>query len=60
MTLLHLPWYYIILYVVMGIAVLWVVDKYKIIKSKSLRYFVFIFFYTIIFWIIYDLFLASE
>lgn len=60
MTLLHLPWYYIILYVVMGIAVLWVVDKYKIIKSKSLRYFVFIFFYTIIFWVIYDLFLASE
>lgn len=54
-NLLHLPWYYLILYLVVGMLILWIFDKYQFIKSKSLRYFIVMGIYTLIFWIIYDL-----
>lgn len=57
-NLLHLPWYYLILYLVVGMLILWIFDKYQIIKSKSLRYFIVMGIYTLIFWIIYDVILA--
>lgn len=57
-NLLHLPWYYLILYLVVGMLILWIFDKYQIIKSKSLRYFIVMGIYTLIFWIIYDLVVA--
>lgn len=47
-------WY---IYVVIGMAsafLLWVCDKFQIIKSKPLRYFTVIFVTSIICWIIYD------
>lgn len=58
-NLLHLPWYYLILYLVVGMLILWIFDKYQFIKSKSLRYFIVMGIYTLIFWIIYDLVVAS-
>lgn len=57
-NLLHLPWYYLILYLVVGMLILWFFDKYQIIKSKSLRYLIVMGIYTLIFWIIYDFLLA--
>lgn len=57
-NLLHLPWYYLILYLVVGMLILWIFDKYQIIKSKSLRYLIVMGIYTLIFWIIYDFLLA--
>ncbi len=57
-NLLHLPWYCFIIYIVMGILILWIFDKYQIIKSKSLRYLIVMGIYTLIFWIIYDFLLA--
>lgn len=58
-NLLHLPWYYLILYLVVGMLILWIFDKYQFIKSKSLRYLIVMGIYTLIFWIIYDLVVAS-
>lgn len=58
-NLLHLPWYYLILYLVVGMLILWIFDKYQFIKSKSLRYFIVMGTYTLVFWIIYDLIVAS-
>lgn len=43
-----------------GTALLSVLDKYKIIKSKRLRYFIFIVVYTLACWGIYDLVLAPK
>ena len=57
-NLLHLPWYYLILYLVVGMLILWIFDKYQFIKSKSLRYLIVMGIYTLIFWIIYDFLLA--
>lgn len=57
-NLLHLPWYYLILYLVVGMLILWIFDKYQFIKSKALRYFIVMGVYTLIFWIIYDIILA--
>ena len=54
MTLLTLPWYYLIIYVVVGYVILLIFDKFNIIKSKALRYFIVTFVYTIIFWVVYD------
>lgn len=34
------PWYYIVLFLVVEIVLLRVFDKYEIIKSKPLRYFI--------------------
>lgn len=48
-------WYvYLIIAVVAGLLLL-VCDKYNIIKSKPLRYFIVIFISSIICWCIYDL-----
>lgn len=60
MTLSNLPWFYFLLFVIGGYFVLWILDKFRIIKSKSLRYFIGIGVYSLAFWIIYDLFLASN
>lgn len=54
MSLLHLPWYCFVAYVVVLTLILWVFDRYRIIKSKSLRYFIVIFVYSFLFWIVYD------
>lgn len=51
-------WYYILIYVAVGSLLLWVSDKYRIIRSKPLRYFLVIVAYTGICWLIYDLALA--
>ena len=50
-----MPWYYYILYVAVGSLILWIFDKYQIIKSKGLRYFIVIIGFTLICWVIYDL-----
>ncbi len=55
-----MPWYYFLLYVVVGILLLWVSDRVHFLKSKELRYFIVIFVYSFIFWIIYDLVLAQK
>lgn len=54
------PWYYIIIYVALGSLILGIFDYFKIIKSKSLRYFTVIFVYSLICWLIYDLVLTPE
>lgn len=53
-----LPWYYLIIYVTIGCVLLLVFDKFNIIKSKSLRYFIVILTYTLICWGIYDIVLS--
>ena len=58
MTLLSLPWYYLIIYIAIGYVILFVFDRFNIIKSKALRYFTVTFVYTIIFWVIYDIVLS--
>ncbi len=58
--IIGMPWYYIVLYVALGVFLLWVSDRFKIIKSKSLRYFIVIFVYSFIWWAIYDLFLEPK
>lgn len=57
---MRVPWYYIIIYVVVGSLLLWFFDKRQIIKSKSLRYAIVIIVYTLICWGIYDLVLAPK
>ena len=52
---MNVPWYFILIYVVVGYILLSVSDKYRIIKSRGLRYFIVIFVYSIIAWGIYDL-----
>lgn len=54
------PWYYILIYVALGSLILGIFDYFKIIKSKSLRYFTVIFVYSLICWLIYDLVLTPE
>lgn len=53
-NLLHLPWYYLVIFVGVGSLILWVFDRYRIIKSKPLRYFIVTAAYTFLFWAIYD------
>lgn len=55
---MNLPWYYLIIYVAIGYILLYVFDKFNIIKSKSVRYFIVIFVYTLICWGIYDVVLS--
>lgn len=54
------PWYYILIYIVGACVLLWIFDKFRIIKSKSFRYFIVIFVYAFLFWGIYDLFIAPN
>lgn len=53
-------WYFIVIYIVTAMVILWLFDKYRIIKSKSLRYFIVIFAYSFFYWGIYDLFIAPQ
>lgn len=52
---MSLSWYHIILYAVVGAFLLWVFDKFGIIRPKPLRYFIVILAYTLVCWGIYDL-----
>lgn len=54
-NLLHLPWYCFVIFVVVEALILWLFDKYRIIKSRPLRYFIVIFVYSFLFMIAYDL-----
>lgn len=54
------PWYYIVIFLMGGCLLCWIFDKFQIIKSKSLRYFIVILAYTFIYWGAYDLFLAPQ
>lgn len=54
------PWYYIVIFLVGGCLLCWIFDKFQIIKSKPLRYFIVILAYTFIYWGAYDLFLAPQ
>ena len=49
-----IPWYYFIVYVAIGSILLFVFDKFNIIKSKPLRYFIVILIYNLICCAIYD------
>lgn len=57
---LHLPWYCFILYIAVGYILLSIFDKRRIIKSKTLRYFIVTFVYSLIFWVICDLVLEPK
>lgn len=54
------PWYYIILFVAIECLLMWIFDKFQIIKSKGLRNFIVFFVFTFIYWGIYDLFIAPN
>lgn len=56
----NLSWYWIAIYVVVGVVLLMIFDKFQIIKSKQLRYAIVTFVYTLIFWVIYDLVTAVQ
>lgn len=53
-----LPWYYLLIYIVVGYLLLLGFDKFQIIKSKPLRYFLVTFIYTLLFWLAYDFLIA--
>lgn len=48
-------WYVYIIIAIVAEIMLLICDRYKIIKSKTLRYFTVIFVASIICWIVYDL-----
>jgi lipopolysaccharide export LptBFGC system permease protein LptF len=48
-------WYVYLIIAVVAALLLWVFDKFGIIKSKSLRYFIVIFIASIVCWVVYDL-----
>ena len=55
---MRMPWYYIIIYIVIGSLLLWISDRFRFIKSRSLRYFVVILVYSFVWWVVYDNFLC--
>lgn len=55
-----MPWYYFIIYAGIGALILWIFDKFKIIKSKALRFLIVFFVYTLIWWLVYDFVIAPE
>ncbi len=57
---MNLQWYYVIIYVAIGYVLLFVFDKFNIIKSKSFRYFIVILVYTLICWGVYALLLIPN
>ena len=57
---MNIPWYYLIIYVAIGALLLFLFDKFNIIKSKMVRYFIVIFVYTLICWGLYDFILSSR
>lgn len=54
------PWYYIVLFVAIECLLMWIFDKFQIIKSKGLRNFIVFFVFAFIYWGIYDLFIAPN
>lgn len=48
-------WYVYIIIAIVAEILLLICERYKIIKSKTLRYFIVIFVASIICWIVYDL-----
>lgn len=52
-------WYVYLIIAVVAALLLWVFDKFGIIKSKSLRYFIVIFIASIVCWVVYDLAIAE-
>lgn len=57
---MSIPWYYLLAYILFGVLLLWIFDKYQIIKPKTLRYFAVIIVYTLLCWGIYDLLISEE
>ena len=55
-----IPWYYLLLYVSVGALLIVIFDRYRIIKSKPMRYFTVILVYTLVCWLIYDLIFAPS
>lgn len=53
-------WIFILIYVVIGYFLLSISDRFKFIKSKSLRDFIVIFVYSFIAWWVYDLIIATK
>lgn len=60
MDILGMPWYYFIIYAGIGALILWIFDKFQIIKSKALRFLIVFFVYTLIWWLVYDFVIAPE
>lgn len=52
-------WYVYIIIGTVAAFFLWVCDKFRIIKSKPLRYFIVIFVSSIVCWMIYDAVVAT-
>lgn len=52
-------WYVYLIIAVVAALLLWVFDKFGIIKSKPLRYFIVILIASIVCWIVYDLAIAE-
>lgn len=52
-------WYVYLIIAVVAALLLWVFDKFGIIKSKPLRYFIVIFIASIVCWVVYDLTIAE-
>ncbi len=57
---MRMPWYYLLLYIAVGSLILWIFDKFNIIKSKPLRYAVVILVYTLLCWLVYDHFFGPK
>lgn len=55
-----IPWYYLLLYISVGALLIVIFDRYRIIKSKPMRYFTVILVYTLVCWLIYDLIFAPS
>lgn len=53
-------WYVYLTIAIVSAILAWVCDKYKIIKSKPLRFFIVIFLSVFICWGIYDIILGTE
>ncbi len=52
-------WYVYLIIAVVAALLLWVFDKFGIIKSKPLRYFIVILIASIVCWVVYDLAIAE-
>ncbi len=53
-------WYVYLTIAIVSAFLQWICDKFKIIKSKPLRFFVVIFVSVFICWVIYDIILGTE
>ncbi len=53
-------WYVYLTIAIVSTVLAWVFDKYEIIKSKPLRFFIVIFVSVFICWGIYDIILGTE